>query len=297
MSLVLLSSSPSVAASDDEARAEALFEDAKRAMTEGRLEEACPKLRESQRLDPSGGTALLLALCLERQGKLASAWVAFSDALARARRDGAPDREALATAHLAALGARIPRVLLEIEPGASALPGVALARDGAPVPRDEWGAPWPVDPGRHTLRLSAPGRPTTEAELDVANDGATYRVRLSLAPAPEAPPPRDEAQTTPRRGSATPVAAWVLGGAAVASSLVGGYFGLSARSKMSEVRTLCPSSPCASAEAEALRDDARRRARVSTAAFALGVGLAAGAVWVGVRGDRATAGVALGGAF
>src|SRR5262245_57161497 len=92
---LLLLVAPSRADPDVEARAAALFEEGRALFKEERFAEACPKLEESQRLSPSGGTLLNVAACHERLGKVATAWVEFQQALTAARVDGKDDRARL----------------------------------------------------------------------------------------------------------------------------------------------------------------------------------------------------------
>jgi hypothetical protein len=59
---------PVGAQSPNEAAATALFDEGRRVMAENHYAEACPKLAESERLAPSGGTLINLADCYEHAG-------------------------------------------------------------------------------------------------------------------------------------------------------------------------------------------------------------------------------------
>src|SRR6185369_6988168 len=55
-----------------------------------------------------------------------------------------------------ALDKRIPRLSIALD--ASVPAGALVTLDGAPVARESAGASRPVNPGRHTVVISAPGR-------------------------------------------------------------------------------------------------------------------------------------------
>ena len=88
--LILATSSAAWAAPtpEDVALSEALFREGKTLLQEGKFDQACPKLAESHRLDPAGGTLVTLGLCYEGAGKTASAWVVFGDALVACQEAG-----------------------------------------------------------------------------------------------------------------------------------------------------------------------------------------------------------------
>src|ERR1051325_3142120 len=77
----------------DAAAAEALFDEGKALYAKGDYQAACPKLAESYRLDPGTGALFALALCHERAGKPASAWVEFMEAAGRANTEHNAERE------------------------------------------------------------------------------------------------------------------------------------------------------------------------------------------------------------
>ena len=95
-----LALAPSSARAQD-ANAEELFRRAKALMTANKHAEACPMLEESYRLEKAMGTLLNLALCHEKIGKVASAWVEFRAVEQQARAASPPreDRAKLAREH------------------------------------------------------------------------------------------------------------------------------------------------------------------------------------------------------
>jgi tetratricopeptide (TPR) repeat protein len=82
--------------SDDQAAAEQLFVQGRALMEQGKLDEACRALEASHTLDPAPGTLLNLALCNEKQGKVATAWALYREVENLARREGQAKREATA---------------------------------------------------------------------------------------------------------------------------------------------------------------------------------------------------------
>lgn len=177
------------ASSADRALATDLFQRGRRALLAGDYAQACPLLEESQRLDPAGGTLLNVALCHEKLGRTATAWSEFLEALSIARRERREDRVRYATEHVALLEARLSRLTIEI-PREVLVPNLRVERDGSVLGPSTWGAAMPVDPGPHTVRVSAPGYHTFEREV-VMGEADTQRITVTkLEPvAPEPAPP------------------------------------------------------------------------------------------------------------
>src|SRR5262249_13171001 len=93
-----LGATPALAqtSASDKAAAEALFDQGVRLMKQNSFADACPKLEESERIDPAVGTLLYLGECYERVGKTASAWATFREAASLASTSNQADRARVA---------------------------------------------------------------------------------------------------------------------------------------------------------------------------------------------------------
>jgi hypothetical protein len=278
----MLGSLPAAAAPTerDRAMAQSLFEDGRRLMTAGDFATACPKLAESQALDPSGGTLLNLAVCHEKQGQLATAWSDFKEALSFARRDNRADRFEVASEHLAALEPKVPMLTIRVE---HPQPEQQVLLDGAPLRAAAWGTPIAVDPGPHRLEASAAGHAAWTGPLELAVGERKVAVIPELALDTKlgpTPPPATDAVTTPPPAEAKGgnTVGWVVLGTGVAALGVGTYFGISALSKQSDVEKECPTSQTCSPQGIELSKDA------NTAAWASNISLGVGLVGVLVGG-------------
>lgn len=176
--------------------AEALYRQARDLMAAGKLDEACPKFAESQRLDPATGTLLNLAACHERQGKLATAWLEYSDVIVGARRDGRQDRVDYATERAAALEPRLSRLTLVLAAQADDT-SLVLELDGASFGRAAIGVPTPVDPGQHVVKASAPGKKPWQQEITIGAEADQQTVTIPALEDAPAPPVTSEPTSAP----------------------------------------------------------------------------------------------------
>ncbi|HEX4517847.1 MAG TPA: hypothetical protein VH054_30110 [Polyangiaceae bacterium] len=159
----------------DKADAEVLFNAAKTALAAGNFGDACPKFAESQRKDPAIGTALYLAECYERSGKIASAWAQFrvAEDMANQRHD---NRAALAKQRADRLAPS--KMTIVLSPESKDLAGLEVKRDGEVVGSAAFGLASPIDGGRHSVVASAPGKRAFEWSGDVPQQGGALTVTI-----------------------------------------------------------------------------------------------------------------------
>jgi len=277
------------ALASDAAAAQALFDQAQALMTQQRWSEACPKLEESQRLDPGGGTLLHLAACREHEGKTATAWAVYQDALASAKRDGRKDRAKIAQGRIDALSPRLRRLRVKVAPNDKKLAGFRVLRDETPIGAALWGDPFPVDPGPHTITATADGYKTWSTTIDVPERGGETTVEIpeldadpgagtgEAPPKPEEPPSRRRVEDA-TRGDVQRTVGLALGGVGVAGVVVGGVFGALALSRTQTADDNCTGPQkdrCNAAGVEAGNESASF-GNISTLAFIAGGAFAVG---------------------
>ena len=249
--------------------AETLFEQGRALMEAQKYSEACPKLAESQRLDPGGGTLLNLALCHELEGKTATAQTEFKEALGQAARDNRADREELAREHLASLEKRIIRIQVVVAKADTA-GALTIALDASKLAPAAWGVAIAVDPGEHRVVAEAEGATRWQSIVDAKEEGRTYRVEVPVLERAAARPPSEQKPAQVER--VRPKAFWWLagGGTAVfAGGIVTGIVALQADRYLDD-NCIAARDFCRVDDAGAAADRATTFAWISTAALTLG---------------------------
>ncbi len=250
--------------------AEGLFKEGKKLLARGQIAEACDKLASSYQIDQAGGTLLNLGACHELEGKTATAWAEFNDALAMANKAGRVERQKAAREHIAVLERKLSRVTLIAPPGAT---DVEVKLDGVVLARGALGTGIPVDPGEHTAVASAPGKVPWEKRLTIGTaESQTVQVPvLDDVSVPEPPPP-------PK-----PVGTWMKPLGVVAASLgaaglgVGAAFGIRAVVLGGQVGNECHGGVCSAPGMDDV-NQGRTSATVANVLLPVGAVLAGGGV-------------------
>jgi serine/threonine-protein kinase len=288
---VLLTSAVAWAADPaDLAAAEALFAEGRELMEAGDFASACPKLAESQRLDPGTGTALNLADCYEKQGRTATAWGTWLEAATLARQSAQPERERFARERAQSLEARLHRLVISVPPE-SRVEGLQITRSGVEVRAGAWGTALPVDPGEYAIEASAPGRVTHRDTIRIDEGPGQSEVRIPVlaevpteGPAPGAPPPAPVAPSDggSSSGSSRRTVGIVLTSVGAGTLAVSGFFGLRAMSLNSDSKDHCRTDVLCDARGLSLREDALAAGNLATILAGVGGALAVTGVvlWV-----------------
>lgn len=302
LSLFLASACPALAQSNDAALADRLFREGALALKEGDVDTACEKLDRSNTLDAAIGTLGLLALCHERQGRLATAVSEYRTVSSLARSAKQPERAAIAAERVKALAPHISYLQLTLPQSQRDL---VITINGRRFTREESTQLLPFDPGWVTVRVSAVHFEPWTTRVAVRRDNTTRVVVPELDESDSSDPPRAESAASvpiarpapkpePRpvphepashAPSATTWVAWGIGAAGLAT---GSVLGLSALAAQRDSRPHCVGNDC-DATGVSLRDTALERATVSTVGFAVGAAATGFGIYWYLAHDRASA--------
>jgi len=298
------------ALAENKTHSDALFEEGRALLQQGKVEAACAKFADSMKIDPSVGALVNLGHCHEVQGKSATAWNEYQRAVALADAEGQADRAKAARD----LGAKIEPKLSRLTVRAlSWMDGMTVSRDGTPLGPDSIGVPVAVDPGEHVIEASAKGFRSWSIKVVVGGNADRKIAEVpALEPAPEGEPksgpvgPVQTAKAEPQPGapkgikagapaagapaqpdegggfwSGQRIAGLATGVVGIGGIVVGAVFGSKATSQWDEAKTYCRDgdlSRC-SADAQSLQQDAKTSATVSTIGLVVGgAALVAGVV-------------------
>jgi serine/threonine-protein kinase len=299
------------ATAGQKAAAESLFDDALKAMKAGHYSEACPKLEESERIDPGIGTLLYLGECYERTGRTASAWAIFREAASSARAQGEVERSRVASARADRLQAGLSKLTIRVPSETARLASLHVTRDGVAVANGLLGVAIPVDPGKYHVVASADGHQSFEGDLEVpageskALEIPDLQVVATVEPSPLGAPPASATNAQEGTPSAAPprnpepgasssaktglrVPAYVTGALGVVGLGIGSYFGVKAIAKNSDAESHCPrGNLCDDAQGEALTHEAKNAAVASNIAFGVGAAFVIAGVVLYLSGEPA----------
>ncbi len=257
----------------ERAMAEGLFKEGKRLLARGKVDEACEKLASSYHIDPAAGTLLNLGACHELEGKTATAWGEFNDALAMANKQGRFERQKAAREHIAKLEPRLARVTLTAGPSNPSA-GLEMKLDGVVIAPGALGTGIPVDPGEHAVTATAPGKVPWSTKLTIKESESKTVDVPPLADLP--PPPPDVPPPPPGGGWKRPVGGAAVGLGAVGLG-VGAALGIRAVVLGGQVASACHAGLCTQAGLDAA-NQGKTAATAANALLPIGALLAGGGV-------------------
>lgn len=294
LSLVLVTG---VAGANNKEKADALFKQGKKYMSEKRFADACAAFEKSNMLDPGIGTQLNIAKCYEDWGKIGRAFLAYRDAEKMAK-DAADPREPKIHELVEGLDSQAPRLTIKLPKDAKA-DGLKVTLDGELVAT--FGEPFVIDPGPHTIEYTLPGGAKknrvvpverggdSEVTLDVPRGGGPKTdTKPDLKPVTKpdtkpdvTPDVKSDAEAPPAvPGRNQRLGGLVIGGAGVIAIGVSSIMTLSARSQYNDaIDAYCGGTKTTCDDyGLMLTHDARSTANTATFIFIAGTAAVAGGV-------------------
>ena len=269
-------------ATADKDKADSLFRQGKRLMSEKRYADACESFEHSFRLDPGIGAELNVAKCYEEWGKLATAYRAFKKAEDLAK-DAHDSRVGKIHELVEQLDLQVPKLTIHVAKDADA-DSLKVWMDGATVERARLNEPQMVDPGPHLVEYQA-GDEKKKSKLIPIERGGSSDVTLDL-PSKKlvvsntidkqhaAPHTSEKAGTRPLLdpGRTQRIAGIATGGLGIVMIGISSVMTLSARGSYNDALAMHCGGMTNGCDAQGLIDtaDARHSANIATVVFVIG---------------------------
>lgn len=176
----------------DTAAARDLFHQASRLAQEGRWQEASDHYERSLKLKRASLTLYSLGVAQAQTGHFVEARESLLSFLAEPSTPATKPFEQPARDAVQDLSKRVARLTLTITPARA--PHLSVTMDGSAVPLEALDMPRLINPGQHTISVSADGHLPLQKNVKV-REGDTLTLTLALQPAPrrpeetKAPPP------------------------------------------------------------------------------------------------------------
>lgn len=270
--LLLASAALTTEARADAAVADQLFKRAKELLKEGKVTEACERFRESYETDPALGALLNLADCLERDGRVASAYGRWGEALELATRKQ-DDRAEFARERRDALKGKLSFLTVQVSGEGE---GLSVYRGNTKLTKGAFGIALPTDPGDATVQVVRGDSVLWERKV-VLKESESATVLVDLAEIARVNPPPVKKRVDQRAtsgGQGVPDEFWntqriaglAVMGVGVAGAAIGFTFGGLAASKSGDIEDGCTKTGtrfCIDAGTDAV-EEAKTFADVST---------------------------------
>jgi hypothetical protein len=271
------------------ATAQAMYNQAVKAMDRGEHAVACPQLEEVVRLVPEGlGAKLSLGECYQGWGRLASAWTMYHLVDSGAVKPDQMRHRDAARRHLAEIEPRLSYLTVVVSGAVRSLPGLQISRGGTSVGPAQWGVSVPVDRGQHQVVVTAAGKRRREIAIDVDKDGARLSVEIQDLEDAPLPPPVVTPAPAPAPVPPPPQRRWVVPagvsfGVGALGIGLGAVTGGMAIADVNAIKSRCVDGHCLTSD-RGTADTAHTLGVVSTVGFVVGgAAVAAGTVLVIVR--------------
>jgi hypothetical protein len=180
---------------EEEAVARSLFDEAMTLKNKGDIVRACPKFEEVVRLQQEWVVpTLYLGECYEATERTASAWAKYKRVVTLASKTTTNKSEAKkAQEQIAYLFPRLSKLVIHVSPQVAGQPGLVITQDGEDKPSAQWEDPLPIDPGKHHLMATAPGKKTWDFDVEIRSGALVQSVDVPLledvpTPAPPVDP-------------------------------------------------------------------------------------------------------------